>query len=129
MGQDIKVYIDHKNLMYNTYNSARIMQWRLAVKEFSPALIYIPGTTNIIADTLSPLPMRSAQEIHKPKNEEHACAGMHALHESDLPLYAHPLSYKVIMKNQQEDKNLLNTAKHNIDYIIKDSTVASCTCK
>ena len=33
------------------------------------------------------------------------------------------------MKHQQEDKNLLQTAKHNADYIIKEFTAAACTHK
>ena len=31
------------------------------------------------------------------------------------------------MKHQQEDKNLLQMAKHNVDYMIKDFTATGCT--
>ena len=43
LGQDIKVYTDHKNLTYKTHNSAKDMRWRLTIEEFGPKLIYIPG--------------------------------------------------------------------------------------
>ena len=55
LGQDIKVYTDHKNLTYKTHNSARVMRWRLTIEEFGPELIYIPGDKNIVADALSRL--------------------------------------------------------------------------
>ena len=43
MGQNIKVYSDHKKLTYKMHNSAQVMCWRLTFKEFSPELIYTPG--------------------------------------------------------------------------------------
>ena len=43
LGQDIKVYTDHKNRTYKTHNSARVMRWSLTIEEFGPELIYIPG--------------------------------------------------------------------------------------
>ena len=53
LGQDIKVYTDHKNLMYKTHNSARVMCWRITIEEFGPELIYIPSNKNIVADALN----------------------------------------------------------------------------
>ena len=41
--QQIKVYTDHKNLSHKSFNTERVMRWRLALEEFSPELIYIKG--------------------------------------------------------------------------------------
>ena len=55
LGQQIKVYTDHKNLTYKSFNTERVMRWRLILEEFSPELIYIKGSKNIVADALSRL--------------------------------------------------------------------------
>ena len=55
LGQQIKVYTDHKNLTYKTFYTERVMQWRLILEVCSPELIYIQGSENIAADTLSKL--------------------------------------------------------------------------
>ena len=55
LGQRIKVHTDHENLTYKTFNSDRVMRWRLYIEEYSPDLQYIKGTTNVIADALSRL--------------------------------------------------------------------------
>ena len=52
LGQQIKVYTDHKNLTYKTFNTAQVMRWRLILEEYSPELIYIQGSKNIAADAL-----------------------------------------------------------------------------
>ena len=55
LGQQIRVYTDHKNLTYKQFNTDRVMRWRLIIEEFSPELIYIQGERNIVADALSRL--------------------------------------------------------------------------
>ena len=54
-GQQIKVYTDHKNLTYKTFITKQAMQRRLVLEEYSPDKIYIQGSKNITADTLSRL--------------------------------------------------------------------------
>ena len=55
LGQQIEVFTDHKNLTYISFNTERVMRWQLVLEEFSPELIYIKGSTNIVVDALSRL--------------------------------------------------------------------------
>jgi RNase H-like domain found in reverse transcriptase len=53
LGQQIEVFIDHKNLVYKTFNTEHVMRWRLIIQEFGPKFTYIKGASNIVADALS----------------------------------------------------------------------------
>jgi RNase H-like domain found in reverse transcriptase len=53
LGQQIEVFTNHKNLVYKTFNTERIMRWRLIIEEFGPKLTYIKRASNIVADALS----------------------------------------------------------------------------
>ena len=55
IGQQIRVYTDHKNLTYKVFNTDRVMRWRLILEEFGPELINVKGKNNIVADALSRL--------------------------------------------------------------------------
>jgi hypothetical protein len=63
LGQCIKVYTDHQNLTYANFNTEHIMRWRLIIEEYSPELIYLKGSTNIVADALSRLNIDSSKRI------------------------------------------------------------------
>ena len=54
-GQQIKVYTDHKNLTYKSFNTERVMRSGQILEEFNPELIYIKGSKNILADAFSRL--------------------------------------------------------------------------
>jgi len=42
LGQEkLKVYTDHKNITYKTFNTEQVMHWRLILEEFGPEIIYI----------------------------------------------------------------------------------------
>ena len=41
LGQKIKVHTDHENLTYKTFNSDRVMRWRLYIEEYSLDLQYV----------------------------------------------------------------------------------------
>ena len=51
--QQIKVYTDHKNLPCKTFNTGRVMRWKLILEVYNPELIYIQGSKSIVADALS----------------------------------------------------------------------------
>ena len=56
-GKNIKVYIDHKNLIRDALGlrSNRVYQWRLLLEEYGPKIVYIKGIHNTIADAISQL--------------------------------------------------------------------------
>ena len=40
LGKQIKVYTDHKNSTYKTFNAERVMRWRLILDEYNLELTY-----------------------------------------------------------------------------------------
>ena len=59
LGYEIEVFTDHKNLTYETTESAsqRVQRWHGTMQEFGIKLNYIKGEANIVADAFSRLPM------------------------------------------------------------------------
>jgi hypothetical protein len=55
LGADIHVFINHKNLMFDTLKMKYVLRWRTKIEEFTPILHYIEGPHNILADNLSRL--------------------------------------------------------------------------
>ncbi len=55
LGADIHVFMDHKNLTFNTRKTQRVLCWHTNIEEFSPVLHYIKGPRNILANNLSRL--------------------------------------------------------------------------
>ena len=53
--QKVKVYTDHKNLTCVNFNTQKVIWWWMIIEDFGPELIYIPGPTNVVVDTLSQL--------------------------------------------------------------------------
>ena len=58
MGQRIKVFTDHKNLVHESElkTTQRVMRWRLLFEEYGPEIEYIKGLKNVVADALNRLP-------------------------------------------------------------------------
>ena len=58
-GHEVIVHTDHKNLTHETelVSSPRVMRWRLLLEEYKISLKYIKGSKNIIADSISRVPM------------------------------------------------------------------------
>jgi hypothetical protein len=55
LGGDIHVFMDHKNLTFDTLKTQQVLHWRTKFEEFSPILHYIKGPHNILDDNLSSL--------------------------------------------------------------------------
>ena len=98
LGQQIKVFTDHKNLTYKILNKESIMRWRLILEEYNPELIYIQGSKNIAADVISRFDIVGTNNQIKPNISEFS------LEKEDV---LHPVNYKTIMQNQQNDKPLI----------------------
>ena len=95
LGHKIVVHTDHKNLVYKTFNTERVMRWRLLIEEFGPELRYIKGENNIVADVLSRLGIK----------EEEFSLDAFAFDDGDYP-DSYPLSLKEIVAEQKKDVNL-----------------------
>ena len=98
------------------------MHWRLILEEYSPELIYVPGDTNVVADVLSRLPLTTDQEQEElpPILQNAFMAGaseLNSLQEVDENHF--PLTYKTIAKEQQKDSHLLQAAKADPNYSVK----------
>jgi hypothetical protein len=136
LGADIHVFMDQKNLTFNTFKMQLILCWRTKIEEFSPMLHYIKGPCNILANNLSRLhclvtPAQIAEgkklvESAEVSNEEEDKAYFldqeySCLYDEDiwecnecylnLPdtphLAKNPLNYAHICELQQQDKQLL----------------------
>jgi hypothetical protein len=55
LGVDIHVFMDNKNLMFDTLQIQPMLRWHTQIEEFSPMFHYIKGPCNILADNLSRL--------------------------------------------------------------------------
>jgi hypothetical protein len=53
LGQQIKVFTDHKNVTYVNFNTQCVIHWCMVIEDFAPELVYIPGAKNIVADAIS----------------------------------------------------------------------------
>jgi len=96
LGQEIKVFTDHKNLVHKHFNTERVMRWRLLLEEFGPELTCVKGSKNIVADALSRL------ETAEEELSAEAFANELANEEEDFPT-GHPLSHKEMTFCQEKD--------------------------
>jgi hypothetical protein len=143
LSADIHVFMDHKNLTFDTLKTQCVLRWHTKIKEFSPILYYIEGPCNILADNLSSLCLVTPAQIAEGKKlvepaevsiEEEDKAyfldqeysGLYDeviweciecyLNLPDTPhLDENPLNYAHICELQQQDKQLLALQVTNPD--------------
>ncbi len=64
LGTNIDVFMDHKNLTFDTLKTQHVLCWHTKIEEFSLMLHYIEGPRNILANNLSTLhPLVSLVQI------------------------------------------------------------------
>ena len=95
LGHQIRVYTDHKNLVYKHFNTNQVIRWQLLLEEYGPELIYIKGQNIIVADALSCLDMTD----HDFSHEVLAFGG------KEFPA-SYPLSFSQIEHEQLKDPAL-----------------------
>ena len=117
LGQQIRVYTDHKNLTYKQFNTDRVMRWRLIIEEFSPELVYVQGESNIVADALSRLEIINDVDYNfsvTQKLDSFYADLFNLSGDTDV----NPITYKNIMVNQQKDSTLIKTASTDKNYSV-----------
>ena len=91
------------------FQLSRTKQEDQTLEEFGPDLQYIKDTHNVVADTLSHLPIDDDQEIFNISE----CFGYD---DDDLPPSSFPLRYKDIAKAQRTNPALLLKLKNKSSY-------------
>ena len=49
LGQQLRVYTDHKNLTGKNFNNNRVSRWRLILEEYGTEIKYTPGVKNMVS--------------------------------------------------------------------------------
>ena len=62
LGQILRIYTDHKNIVCKHFNNDRVLRWRLIIEDYGPYIEYIKGDKNIVADALWRFPVNRNQE-------------------------------------------------------------------
>jgi RNase H-like domain found in reverse transcriptase len=65
LGYNVKVFTDHKVLLYSKQSPDRLMRLRLLFKEYKIEWQCIKGEQSIVADSLSHLPIKYSMEDMK----------------------------------------------------------------
>ena len=56
LGGNLKIYIDHKNLIFQTLSLERVLRWQMYMEQFYYTLEYLEGEKIVLADCFSRLP-------------------------------------------------------------------------
>ena len=95
LGQQSKVYTDHKNSTFKTFNTERVMRWRLILQEYNSDLIYSQGYKNIAPDAKSRLDI--VDTPYPIKNNIKSINEHYGLEDENI---SHPTYYKPVMRYQ-----------------------------
>jgi RNase H-like domain found in reverse transcriptase len=108
LGHQIKVFTNHKNLIYKTFNTKRVIRWHLIIKEFGPQLTYIKRVNNMVADALSRMQM--TEKDFGPE-----------VFAGEKVKQRFPLFYKLLAKMQAKDQKLQKRlqSKDQTTYVYK----------
>ena len=62
LGQIFRIYTDNKNFICNSFNTDRVLRWRLILEDYGTDIEYMQGDKNIVADALSRFPINGNQD-------------------------------------------------------------------
>jgi hypothetical protein len=62
----IIVHTDHKNLLYQSLATQRLVRWRMLIEEYDTTFGHVAGTDNLVADALSRLEANFEKDIKPP---------------------------------------------------------------
>ena len=122
LGQKIKVYTDHKNLVHETtlMSSQRVMRWRLLLEEYGPDIVYIKGTDNIIADALSRIPIKGDSETEKtPKKCKSNKETQHLDHlNTVVEVFSQKNRRYRSVPDDDDEIKIINPIKENVNHLL-----------
>ena len=124
LGQQIVVYTDHKNLTYKVFNTQRVMRWRLLIEEYGPELHYVKGSHNVVVDALSRLDLEpklasQCDDTRLDTPSTRPLAEAFGYDKQDIANSTCPVTYKLIMREQQADKALMKRAHASTDIVLR----------
>ena len=62
LGKLLNIYTRHNILTCKTFNTDRLLRWRLVLEDYGPCIQYIQGNKNIVSYSLSRLPIHGDQD-------------------------------------------------------------------
>jgi hypothetical protein len=103
----MKVFTDHKNLIYSKQSSDRLMRWQLLLEEYKIEWQHIKGEHNIVADALSRLPIEDLMEDTELEEANSLTDIIYAvMHKKEVQETNFPMNASLIAKHQQKDVKL-----------------------
>ena len=103
-GQPFILETDHRNLTFiHGGTSPKVVRWALALQNFAHALVHIPGTSQVVPDTLSRAPIACAAD------SEAICSQDFAVESTPIRLG----SMRVVTESDASERRTLYDGCHN----------------
>jgi Integrase zinc binding domain len=117
--------MNHLNLNCKTFNTKRVMRWRLLLEKYSPEICYIPGQHKIVAYALSRLNLTNNEPYEQMSIED--IAELYTNEEDDVPP-TYSLSYAEIASEQKEDTTIKRLMRKSPKrYVIQERKFSGST--